>query len=66
MEHLLPRHMQIIFDIVSRSAIIRKFAPDILFFKNMYVFAYPVVSILTSKLALKGSSSNVRLSSLVP
>ena len=24
MEHLLPRHMQIIFDIVSRSAIIRE------------------------------------------
>ena len=24
MEHLLPRHMQIIFDIVSRTAIIRK------------------------------------------
>ena len=28
MEHLLPRHMQIIFDIVSYSAVIRDFIPD--------------------------------------
>jgi hypothetical protein len=33
----------------------------------MYVFSYPVVSLLTPKLALlKGSSSNVRVSSLLP
>ena len=35
-----------------------------MFFKNMYVFEYPVVSFLTSKPALQGFSSSVRASSL--